>query len=195
MGIFEFPEEEIEPNTESQDWEGIFDFDDHLLFGYFFKDIVTIMLDKAGYEVYPYGYETFLPSLKRRLYESQTSDVAGRIRFTPDLLLRNSDSGEVYLVEIKARSASGRRGIIIKEIQQYLEFWPESIIVLVVPSGNCFYAQYAEQLDLSGKYYPEDEFCLLEDIFPLVKSLPKDFRRKMVLKARTLFRNRDYANL
>ena len=42
MGIFEFAEEETVPNTESQEWkDGFPEFDDDLMFGYFFKDIIV----------------------------------------------------------------------------------------------------------------------------------------------------------
>jgi len=194
MGVFEFDESEIELSDESQEWDDLLDFDDHLAFGNFFKDLVVLLLDKCGYEVYPYGYESYFPNLKRRLYDSQPSDVAGRVRSTPDLLVRNSTNNEVNLVEIKARSASGRHGVKIREIDSYRRFWPESVIILVLPSGNYFYAQHVIKLDDSGKYYPHD-FRPLEEMFPLIGSLSSDFRQKMVRKAMTLFRDRNYGNL
>ena len=192
MGIFSFSEEETRPNTSSKQWKGRLNFDDDLLFGYFFKDIVMLLLANCGYEVYPYGYESFFPNLKRQLYDSQTSKVAGRIRSTPDLLVRSSSDQRVDLVEVKVRSASA--AIVINEIELYQQFWPESIIILIIPSGNYFYAQNVHKLKPTGNYRPRD-FCPLEEIFPLAKGLPEDFRRKLVRKVRTLCRNRDYANL
>lgn len=194
MGIFDFSEEETASNTEAKQWKGRLDFDDDLLFGYFFKDIVMLLLDKCGYEVYPYGYESFFPNLKRQLHESQPSDLASRVRYTPDLLVRDTSGGQVDLVEVKARSVHQDRPIEIKEVKSYLRYWAESLIILVVPSGNYFYAQYINKLKPVRLYLLQD-FCLLEEIFPQVKGLPEDFRRKLVRKVRTLFLNRDYANL
>lgn len=192
MGIFEF---EIEPNIETQEWsDGFPDFYDNLLFGYFFKDIVTVLLDKCGYEVYPFGYESFFPTLKRQLYDSLPSEVAGRIRCTPDLLIRNQREQRVELVEVKSRSAAGQWGLQIEQIDLYRKFWPESMLILIIPSGNYFYAQHVQKLEHKERYSLED-FCPLEEIFPLVKELSEDFRRKTVRKVCTLFSNRDRANL
>ncbi len=193
MGIFEFYLNETAPNIETQQWVNEFpDFEDNLLFGYFFKDVVILLLDKCGYEVYPFGYESFFPTLKRQLYESLPSEVASRIRSTPDLLVRSSSDRRVDLVEVKERSAS--EIIVINEIELYHQFWPESIIVLIIPSGNYFYAQYVHKLNTTGNYRPGD-FCPLEEIFPLANELSEDFRRKTVRQVRTLFLDRNHANL
>jgi len=194
VGIFNFSNEDTKPYTRTQQWNGLLDFDDDLLFGYFFKDIITLLLDKCGYEVYPYGYESFFPNLKRQLYGSKNTEVANRIRSTPDLLVRRAAEKQVYLVEVKARSASGKYGITINEVEEYRQFWPESIIILIIPSGNYFYAQYVNKLQIKPSYMRND-FSPIEDIFPLVKELPEDFRRKLVRKVRTLCHNRDCANL
>ena len=196
MGIFEFDLDEMVPNTEIQQWGNQFpDFDDNLLFGYFFKDIVTLLLDKCGYEIYPFGYESFFPTLKRQLYDSLPSEVAGRIRCTPDLLVRNPYDQRVELVEVKARSAHGQWGITIKEINLYQKFWPESILILIIPTGNYFYAQRVAQLKPTKTDYRPKDFHPIEEIFPQAKELPEDFRRKIVKKVVTLFSNRDWANL
>lgn len=193
MGIFEFAEEETAPNTESKEWDGLLDFDDDLMFGYFFKDIVVLLLDKCGYEVYPYGYESFFPNLKRKLYNTENPKAAERIRSTPDLLVRNPNDQQVEIVEVKARSATGAYGLKIDGIERYLKFWLESVIILVIPSGNYFYAQRISELKSQTSYSPQD-FRPLEEIFPLVKGLLEDFRKKLVRKVRTLCLNRDYAN-
>lgn len=194
MGIFEFDDEKTRPNTETKTWHRVLDFDDHLMFGYFFKDIVVLLLDKCGYEVYPYGYESFFPNLKRKLYNTPTEEAAERIRSTPDLLVKHPDEQGVDLVEVKARSASGKWGLEINEIERYRKFWPESVLVLVIPSGNYFYAQRVSELPSKSSYKPLD-FRPFEEIFPLATQLPEDFRSKLVRKVRTLYLNRDHANL
>jgi len=196
MGIFEFDLDDIAPNTETRQWGNEFpDFDDNLLFGYFFKDIAILLLDKCGYEVYPFGYESFFPTLKRQLYDSLPSEVAGRIRSTPDLLVRNPHDQRVELVEVKARSAGGQWGITIKEIDLYHKFWLESILILIIPTGNYFYAQRVAQLEPTKTVFRPQDFYPIEEIFHQAKELPEDFRRKIVQKVVTLFFNRDWANL
>jgi hypothetical protein len=195
MGIFEFEPEEIALNTETQQWKSPFpDFHDNLLFGYFFKDIVIVLLDESGYEVYPFGYESFFPTLKRQIYSVKASEVQQRVRSAPDLLVRNPSDQQVQFVEVKSRSTTGRWGLRIDEVKLYHKFWPESILILVVPSDNYFYAQHVNKLPQTtgctlGHFRP------LEELFPLTKELTEEFRKRMVKKAQTLFRNRDFANL
>lgn len=197
MGIFEFDPAEIAPNTETQQWEPPFpDFYDNLLFGYFFKDIVIVLLDKSGYEVYPFGYESVFPTLKRQIYGFTSSDVMQKVRSAPDLLVRNPSDQRVEFVEVKARSHTGKyRKLDIETMKEYRQFWPESIIALVVSGSNYFYAQRVAELPSTGTKYDIDDFRPIEEIFPLVESLSEDFKRKMVRIAATLFCNRDFANL
>jgi len=192
MGIFEFDDEKTKPNSETKQRDSNPDFDDNLMFGYFFKDIIVLLLDRCGYEVYPYGYESFFPNLKRKLHYIEKQDAVERIRSTPDLLVKHPDEKCVDLVEIKARTA--KRWIGIKEVEQYRKFWPEAIIVLIIPSGNYFYAQHISKLNKKSSYTPQD-FRPFEEIFPLAAQLPEDFRCKLVRKVRTLYLNRNRANL
>ena len=194
MGIFEFDDEKTKPGYETKQRDNNPDFDDNLLFGYFFKDIIVLLLEKCGYEVYPYGYESFFPNLKRKLYNVEQQDAAERIRSTPDLLVKHPDGKRVDLVEVKVRTAGGKRGIEINEIERYHKFWPESILVLVIPSGNYFYAQHIYKLNLKSSYTPQD-FRPFEEIFPLAEKLSENFRCKLVRKVRTLCLNRNRANL
>jgi len=194
MGIFEFDDEKTKPNSETKQRDIILNFDDDLMFGYFFKDILVLLLDKCGYEVYPYGYESFFPNLKRKLSDIEQHDAAERIRSTPDLLVKHPDEQWVVLVEVKARTASGKQGVGIREVERYRRFWPETILVLVIPSGNYFYAQHVSKLDPKSSYMPQD-FRPFEEIFSLAERLPEDFRCKLVRKVRTLFLNRARANL
>jgi hypothetical protein len=194
MGIFEFDDEKTKPNSEMKQRDNKPDFDDNLMFGYFFKDIIVLLLEKCGYEVYPYGYESFFPNLKRKLSNIEQQDAVERIRLTPDLLVKDSDGKCVDLVEVKERTASGKRGIKIKDIERYRKFWPESILVLVIPSGNCFYAQHIYKLNPKS-FYTSRDFRPLEEIFRLAEKLSEDFRCKLVRKVRTLCLNRDWANL
>jgi hypothetical protein len=192
MGKFDFDDSQIEPRDKTQPRDNLLGFDDDLAFGYFFKDLVVLLLDKSGYQVYPYGYESFFPNLKRSLRGS--SKVVERVRSTPDLLVINSSNNDVYLVEVKARSTPAGRRFRIKGINLYKQFWRESVIVIVLSSGNHFYAQHVSELD-NSEMYDLTNFRPLEEVFPKVSELSPAFRIKMVRKAMTLFRARDCGNL
>lgn len=50
-------------------------FHTNLLKGYLFKDLLVVLLDESGYEVYPYGYESFIAPLKRKIHEFPQSST------------------------------------------------------------------------------------------------------------------------
>jgi hypothetical protein len=193
MSLFYFNSKETEPHSEPQSFKTL-DFYDHLLFGYIFKTIIMELLDRCGYEVSPFGYESTLPHLKKQLHGINATETATKLRFTPDLIVRDPNQGEVNLVEVKARSASGSRGIRIDEIGYYLKFWPESILVVVLPTKPYFYARYVRDLPSEGPYLLNN-FCLFEEIFLRLANLTIDFRCKMVRKVITLFEERQRCNL
>lgn len=194
MTIFHFDTKEVEPYVKRQSFATL-DFHDNELFGYIFKVLVRQILEEGGYEVSPYGYESMLPQLRGQLHGSKATEVATTLRYMPDLVARNPDNkGEVDFVEVKARSASGLCGIRIDEMKHYRRFWPQSTIVLVIPSAPHFYAQKVSRLS-SPSLFGLDDFCLFEELFPKLYRLTSDFRRKQVRKVRWLFSARQQCNL
>lgn len=193
MSIFYLDGKEIEPHSEPQSFKTL-DFSDNLLFGYIFKTIVMQVLERSGYEVSPFGYESTLPHLKGKLRGINATETATKLRFTPDLLVKNPSGGEINLVEVKARSASGSCGIRIDEMNYYLKFWPESIVVVVLPIKPFFHVRYVRDLPSQGPYQLND-FCLFEELFPMLSNLTIDFRRKISRKVITLFDQRQRCNL
>ena len=47
----------------------------------------------------------------------------------------------------------------------YREFWNDSIIVLIVSTGNVFYAQKISELEMKPNYYPDNDFFKIQEIF------------------------------
>jgi hypothetical protein len=75
--------------------------------------------------------------------------------------------------------------IHIKEVSEYKQFWPESIILLFTSAKNYIYAQKVNQLgNWSDKgYIPlEYEFDYAEEVFPLLRKLDEQFRRVVARK-------------
>jgi len=150
---------------EAKEWSSFFR---KLVMGYVFKDLVTVLLDQAGYEVYPYGYESFLPSIKRKLYEKviKSSPVLERVRFMPDIVVYDPASKFVQLVEVKSRANAWRGKYEIAEVQHYRRYWPESILALAVPEEPYLVAQRVSELP-SGetRFSPAADFVPIEDVF------------------------------
>jgi hypothetical protein len=192
-GCFEFPYEDLVKVPErGVPWESL-EFIDNLILGYYFKSLAILLFDRAGYEVYPFGWESLLPTLKRRLYAGSQDEVERKIRTAPDLVLRDPEDGSCSLVEVKYRTGGSDEfpkgesvtSIHIKEVSEYKQFWPESIILLFTSAKNYIYAQKVNQLgNWSDKgYIPlEYEFDYAEEVFPLLRKLDEQFRRVVARK-------------
>jgi hypothetical protein len=142
---------------------------DSFLKGNIFKEIVKSMLEKSGYTVYPYGYESALPDIKSKLRDARDSRTTRRIKSSPDLLIYDDQMNDLMLVEVKMRSRSPPQ-IKPKIIENYKEFWNDCILVIVIPEGNVFYAQRIGQLETKEVYYRIENFRKFQDIFTRVRT-------------------------
>ena len=118
--------------------------------GNFAKELVRGLLEESGYRVYPYGYESFLSDVKCELHRKKLvkTDSAKRLRSHPDLLVYNGRINEVTFVEVKFRNISSLEsiGLNAKSILWYQKYWNDSVLVVVVPMGEFFYAQDVNKL-------------------------------------------------
>jgi hypothetical protein len=144
-------------------------FYDDMLKGNAYKDIVKLLLEKSGYTVYPFGYESMFSHVKSKLAKNaRNSRTVRRIRSSPDLLVHDESRNDLMLVEVKMRTHMPPN-IKPRLIENYKEFWNDSFLVLVVPEGNVFYAQRISELEVEQEYYLLHHFEKLKDIFLRVK--------------------------
>jgi hypothetical protein len=74
------------------------------------------------------------------------------------------------LVEVKMRGKSPPM-IRAREIKNVEEFWNDSVLVVVVPEGNVFYAQRISELEIQeSDYYQLSDFEKFQDIFTRVQA-------------------------
>lgn len=144
----------------------------NLLAGHFHKDLTRVILEESGYEVYPYGYESFLTPLKIKFEkrEIKKTEISKKIRSTPDLLVYDTESTTVELLEVKSTRWDWTEGVLVRRLPTYRKYWNESILVIVLPAGHFFYAQYMDKLKLreDNTYDLNKEFVWLEEIFTKV---------------------------
>jgi hypothetical protein len=142
------------------------EIDYDFLKGGIIKEVVKSLLQRYGYEVYPYGYETTFPVLKNRLREEEvrTSPSVRRMKSTPDLVVFDKKRRNLMFVEVKMRTSLPVR-IRSDVIQGYKDFWNECILVLVVLDDNVFYAQRISDLQIKEKYDPVTDFSGIRDFF------------------------------
>ena len=140
----------------------------HLLAGHFHKDLIRVILEESEYEVYPYGYESFLTPLKVKFEKSEIhpSEIASKIRSTPDLLVYDSVNETVDLLEVKSTRWDWTDGVMIDALPRYQKYWNESILVMVLPAGHFFYAQRVSDLESKTEDFDlEKDFVWFEEIF------------------------------
>jgi hypothetical protein len=139
-----------------------------LLVGSFFKNLAVTVLHNAGYEVYPFGYESFLAGLKRPLYDVEPlrTETAERIRSAPDIVVLDRETSDLYLVEVKFRGRLWDDQHADIYVNLYRKYWNESVLILICPRGKIFYAQFVKNLTRTDNKFPvSEDFLPLEDIF------------------------------
>ena len=57
----------------------------------------------------------------------------------------------------------------LENFKSYKEFWSDSYLVVVIPSGNVFYVQKIDKLAIKTTYNAKYEFQRFEDMFTLVR--------------------------
>lgn len=147
-------------------------FYDDMLKGNQVKELVKVLLERSGYSVFPYGYESTLADVKKKLNvrDARNSRTARRIRSTPDLLVYDEKRKDVTLVEVRMRRAPKETSIKYLKIAWCKEFWDDTIVVVVVPGGNVFYAQKVSELEFKQTYDATTDFERFEDVFTRVKA-------------------------
>lgn len=147
-------------------------FYDDMLKGNQIKELIKVLLEKSGYLVLPYGYESTLSDIRKKLRDkgAKNSRTARRIRTSPDLLVYDGNRKDVILVEVKMRRTPKETSIKYLRITNYKEFWNDSVLIVVIPKGNVFYAQKISELEIKEEYDANTDFEKIEDVFSRVQA-------------------------
>ncbi len=150
-------------------------FDQTRVVGAAAKEILRSLLESCGYMVYPFGYESTFSVVKQLLKDKrlEKSDLAQRIRSMPDFLVTDEEQLP-QLVEVKFRkgqSPPDNFSLGNWEVGRYKRYWPESLLVLLSPFGDRFFAQYVKNLKLGSDSYEKTwfeytDFSSISSVFP-----------------------------
>lgn len=117
------------------------DFQINLLKGNIAQKIIESIFQEFGYEVYPYGYESYLTNIIKHMKNKYANIPVSKIRATPDLFVYDRAKNEGYLVEVKATTTPDETKYLISKytVDKYLKYWGEAIlIVYCIPSTNVY---------------------------------------------------------
>ena len=79
----------------------------------------------------------------------------------------DEQKNDLMLVEVKMRKDLSPK-IKPRLVRRLKEFWNDSILVLVVPHDNVFYAQKISELETKPVYYRLADFEKFQDVFTRV---------------------------
>lgn len=155
---------------------------DNYLMGYFGKDLVKAMLEKAGYSVCHYSYEDTLPDYKsKHTSKTSNSNTGRRIRKSPDLLVYDKET--VLLTEVKMRISLPP---CFDEMHILKKFWNDAILVVIVPEGNVFYGQEISKLEPAFSH-PLTAFRKIQEIFTRVGEEHLSYYRNIGMQTLRIF--------
>lgn len=103
--------------------------------------IIEIIFEKFGYEVYPYGYESYLTNVIKFMRKKNANIPTRKVRATPDLFIYDREFNEGFFIEVKATMAPDEAQFWISQstFHTYRKYWPEAILVIYcIPSMNIY---------------------------------------------------------
>ena len=94
--------------------------------------IISAFLCEFGYEIYPFGYENHYVNITRFMKRDYSDAISTKIRSMPDLLVRDKESGELFLLQIKAINREDSSSYLINKdrFDSYKTYWPEALLIL-----------------------------------------------------------------
>jgi hypothetical protein len=113
----------------------------NLLKGRLAQVVIETIFREFGYEVYPYGYESYLTNIIRFLRKANANIPARKVRATPDLFVYDRERNEGFFLEVKATNTPDetRFWISTSALQTYLTHWQETVLVIYcIPSVNIY---------------------------------------------------------
>jgi hypothetical protein len=108
------------------------EFHINLLKGRLAQVIIEAIFQESGYEVYPYGYESYLTNIIKFMKKGNANIPVRKLRATPDLFVYDRELNDGFLLEIKATNTPDETKFWISKylLQTYVTYWPEAILIV-----------------------------------------------------------------
>lgn len=95
------------------------------------QKIIEAIFLEFGYEVYPFGYESYFTNIIKSMSRIGSNKPVFKIRSTPDIVVYDREIGEGFIIEIKATTYNSENYRINKKnLSNYLMFWPETLLMV-----------------------------------------------------------------
>lgn len=120
------------------------EFQINLLKGRLAQVIIEAVFQEFGYEVYPYGYESYLTNIIRFMRKENANIPVRKVRATPDLFVYDRELNDGFFLEVKATNTPDETKFWVSKftLQTYATYWPEAVLVIYcLPSMNIYCRQ------------------------------------------------------
>ena len=144
--------------------------------------LVELIFLEFGYEVYPFGYESYLTNIIRHMRKGTANVPTRKVRATPDLFVYDREENDGYFLEVKATSTRNEEHYWMSKLTLdiYQQHWPGAfVVVYCIPTGNIYCKQVSEidsktllQEQSSATGYTNYVLNLVQDF----QTLPERFR-------------------
>lgn len=161
------------------------EFQINILKGSLAQVIIETIFQEFGYEVYPYGYESYLTNIIKFMKRGDANIPVRKVRATPDLFVYDRELNNGYFLEVKATNTPDETKFWVSKwiLDGYNTYWSEAILIIYcIPSMHIYCRQVQDiQLDqLPVEESPigdhlnyvidlESEFYNLPDFFRLIE--------------------------
>ena len=162
------------------------EFQINLLKGRLAQVVIETIFQEFGYEVYPYGYESYLTNIIKFMRKPNANIPVRKVRATPDIFIYDRELNDGFFIEIKATNTPDETSFWISKftLETYNTYWPEAVLVVYcLPSMNIYCRQIKdmspEKLTIEKSPIDDHEnyvinlktdFLGLPDFFRLIES-------------------------
>jgi len=139
-----------------------------LLQGRLAQVIVENTFRYFGYEVYPYGYESYFTNIIKHLPKKTNDKVLKQIRSSPDMFIFDPVDQEGFIVEVKSTKEIYKINeeftyfMTCSVLENYIDLWPKAHLVIFEVSNFSLCTVRLKDINLSnlekgksknGEYY------------------------------------------
>ena len=122
----------------------------NLLKGRFAQVVIEIIFQRFGYEVYPFGYESYLTNIVKFMRKGDANIPARKMRSSPDLFVYDREYNDGYFLEVKATNTPDETECWISQstLRQYKLHWPEAFLTIYCIPSMCIYCRQVDEIVL-----------------------------------------------
>jgi hypothetical protein len=154
------------------------DFSINLLKGRIGQIVFEIIFRNFGYQVYPFGYESYLTNIIKNMRKNWSNSTVKQIRSSPDTLIYDRELNQGFLLEIKSTTLEiNKFWIEATQLTRYIELWSNAFLAVIhIPTLTFFCKNIStfslnEKLKIRPSYSSKEgyEFNLTNEFIPLHK--------------------------